>query len=88
MRDSFPNFCSLISEPVRVTSDPFVIGKLVNATDGRQYMVLIIYKLGSSSLNVGRRYGVDAAENICRGHPSSVRQNLPANIFGNVRVAI
>ena len=71
-----------------MTSDPVVVGKLVDATDGGQGVVLIVDELGGGRLDVGGRYGIDAAEDLGGGHSSAVGEELTANVLGNVGVAI
>mmetsp|Transcript_1709 Transcript_1709/g.3751 ORF Transcript_1709/g.3751 Transcript_1709/m.3751 type:complete len:328 (-) Transcript_1709:478-1461(-) len=71
-----------------MTSDPVVVRELVDATNGSQSVVLIIDELGSGSLDVGCRYGVDAAKDLGGSHSPSVREELTANILGYVGVSI
>ena len=71
-----------------MTSDPVVVGKLVDATDGGQGVVLIVDELGGGRLDVGGRYGIDAAEDLGGGHPPAVGEELPADVLGDVGVAV
>ena len=71
-----------------MTSDPVVVGQLVDTTNGGKSMVLIIDELGGGRLDVGGRYGIDAAEDLGGGHSSAVGEKLTANVLGDVGVAI
>ena len=78
----------LVTEPVRVTTEPVVVSKLVDATNSCQGMILVIDEFGCSSLDVRSRYGVDAAKDFCRCHAAPIGQQLSANVFCNVGVSI
>ena len=71
-----------------MTAEPVVVTKLVDSTNSGQGVVLIIDEFRSGGLDVGRCYSIDAAENFCWSHATSVCQKLSANIFGNVGMTI
>lgn len=60
----------------------------MDTANGGKSMVLIIDELGGGRLDVGGRYGIDAAEDLGGGHSSAVGEKLTANVLGNVGVAI
>lgn len=71
-----------------MTTDPVVIGKLVNATNGSQRMVLVVDKLAGRGLDIVDSDGVNSRKYFGRGHPTAVREELSADVLGDIGVAI
>mmetsp|Transcript_661 Transcript_661/g.895 ORF Transcript_661/g.895 Transcript_661/m.895 type:complete len:233 (+) Transcript_661:369-1067(+) len=71
-----------------MTPDPIVIRKLMNPSDSRKSMILIIDNLGSRSLNIIHRNRINPTKYLSGSHPPSIRQELPSNILGDIRVPI
>mmetsp|Transcript_44080 Transcript_44080/g.65387 ORF Transcript_44080/g.65387 Transcript_44080/m.65387 type:complete len:263 (+) Transcript_44080:116-904(+) len=71
-----------------MTSDPVVVGQLVDSSNSSQGMILIVDKLGSSRSDISRRDGIYATKDFCRGHAATIREHLSSDIFAYVGVPV
>lgn len=71
-----------------MTTEPAVVTKFVDSTHSSQGMIFIVDEFGGSGLDVFRCDGIDAAEDLCRCHATSIRQELSANILGNIGMSV
>ena len=78
----------VISEVIRMTTDPVVIRKFMDSTYSSKSMILIINNLGSRCLNIIRRNSINPTEYLSRSHSPSISKQLSSNILSNIGVSI
>ena len=78
----------LISEVIRMTTNPVVIRKFMDSTYSSKSMILIINNLGSRCLNIIRRNSINPTEYLSRSHSPSISKQLSSNILSNIGVSI
>mmetsp|Transcript_29875 Transcript_29875/g.54201 ORF Transcript_29875/g.54201 Transcript_29875/m.54201 type:complete len:230 (+) Transcript_29875:56-745(+) len=82
----FHNF--LVSQHVRMTTDPLIIRKLMNTTNRRQRMILIINHLIRRRLDIVHSQRIHPRHHLRQRHDTSNRLNLPRHLLPHSNVSI
>mmetsp|Transcript_18419 Transcript_18419/g.27522 ORF Transcript_18419/g.27522 Transcript_18419/m.27522 type:complete len:223 (-) Transcript_18419:157-825(-) len=79
---------SLIPQHVGVTTDPVIIGKLMNTPNRRQSMVLIINHIASCSLHIIHRQRIHLCHHLSQRHHTSNCSNLLCHLLSSGNIPI
>lgn len=81
-------FLRLSTQPVRAAPDPVVVWKAVYRSNGGEGVVLVVDDVGGGGLDVVGGDGIDAGEGLGQTEAAAVREELAADVLGNVSVTV
>mmetsp|Transcript_18950 Transcript_18950/g.26742 ORF Transcript_18950/g.26742 Transcript_18950/m.26742 type:complete len:206 (+) Transcript_18950:1273-1890(+) len=84
----FITISHLVSQHVRMTTNPIVIWKLVNTANRCQGMILVVDYIICSSFDIIHSQCIHPCKHLSQGHDTSYRLNLSCHLLTNCNIPV